>query len=132
MGMLDTSLRSVASDVIGMFTDTAASFEVLTHGSYDPVTGTESEESLTYSIKVSPPSRVQYKTALTGESAGVVGTDLTVYVSAKDAEDAGLDLTPATNKAISLTVANRTFKVVTTFEVWSGDQVALYEVVIRG
>lgn len=132
MGFLDTALRGVATDVIGMFSDNTSAFTVVTHGSYDPVTGTEVQESTTYNVKVSPPTRVRYQTALTGESAGVVGTDLVVFVSAKDVEEAGFSILPDRDKTVSLTVAGRTFKVVTVFEVWSGDQVALLEVVIRG
>ena len=131
MGLLDDSLRDVATTVIGLFSDTPATFTVATRGSYDPVAGTETEVSTTYSVKTSPPSRVRYQTALTGESAGVVGTDLTVFVSAKDVDTAGFDLTPETNKTISITIGGRAFNVVTAFEVWSGDQVALLEVVIR-
>ena len=130
MGMLDEVMRGLPKDLIDLFVDNDATL-MKRVTVYNELTDTEAVTNTPVDLKVSPPFpydsyRIDDKTILMD--------DLMVLVSAKDLDDLGfsLEIVPGEEVKHFLTIAEVTYSVMNKKRYASGDQVALYELQLRG
>lgn len=131
MGFLDGPLRNVATNVIGLFTDTAATW-TYQKSVYDSVNMAETNVERTVSVKTSPPVPVTKRQL--EDNPGLLGTELVTYASKKDFDELSppFDPRPATGIRVHVRIAGRDYEVRTVREYFSGDQIALLEFFLRG
>lgn len=127
MGLLDGPLRSVASTLVGLFTDIPLVFQVKT-SSYNPLTGVAIATSVAKNVKASPP----YAFTQEEQSDSALNKDdLKVIIAALDAEAVGLDVSPSSEKQVFCTREGIKYRVHTTKPITSGDQQAAVILFLR-
>lgn len=127
MGILDGPLRDVASQLTSLFTDdlsVVTRIEVV----YDDVSDLETEVRREVSVALTPPSNA--KVVVGGP---IKASDLVVFGAAESFEDQvpPFDPMPGNEATILVRVGGRDHKVVQVLEIWSGDQIAVYEFTLR-
>lgn len=124
MGILDGPFRSLAKTLIGTL-GASATLTRTTPGEYDPISGLSGMPRTTnYSVKISPPERYSRQDVATGQGA-IQQDDFRVLVAAS-----ALSIEPSA-QTDTLRVAGTVFKVIALAPVYSGDQVAAYEMQVR-
>ena len=124
MGILDGPLKDLASLLIGTFSDNPATLVRMADLDYDPTTGeTVPSAMASYSVKVTPPERYSLKEI---DGTTVLATDVRVYLAAKDI---AIEPSPRSD---TLTVSNHTYTVYKVTKHYSGDEVCLWELQLRG
>ncbi len=116
---LDTKLISKVKTLVEKY-GTNAVFTA-NAGDYDPTTGTVDSDTATHTAKVTPPQ--QYKQHLIDGDVIRIG-DAQVYLPAQD-----LTFTPAIG--IMVSVAGSSWQIMNVNPIYTGDNVALYELQLR-
>ena len=120
MTQLDAIARSAAASAIGQY-GKAITFRAMSQGDYSVATGTSSQASVDTSCKgVLDGSRLGYKF---GEGMVQAG-DFSVLLAAS-----ALPSTPAPGDKV--TIDGYDWVVIANRPTWSGDQIALHEVLVR-
>ena len=127
MGVLDDALRSVAESIVDAFVETAFPFKRV-ETTYNAEAGTELNLTTTHSIKCSPPFPFDRHFV---DGQNILMEDLKLLVPAKLVEESGLDLNLGSNVQISVTVENKSYKVLRASKVLSGDLITLWELQLR-
>ena len=129
MALLDSAFRDLAKTLLTVM-GVSATLKRVTPGTYSPISGESGTPTETeYSVKASPPEGYSKDlidwTAASGRFDVILRDDLKTYIAAK-----GLTVVP-TPSTDYLTISGNKYRVVKSNLVWSGDQVALYEVQLR-
>lgn len=124
-GALDTAMRGVAKTLTSIF-GTTATLTRVGENYYDPLTSNEVNTDTTYEVPITPPRDASRYLNSGGESdARIKASDLWVSMPAKDL------LAVPTPTTDSLTVDGSVYTIVLVVPVYSGAQVAQYEVFLR-
>lgn len=120
MTQLDAIARSAAANAIGQYGKTIT-YRAMSQGAYNPATGTATQASVDTPCKgILDGSKLGYKF---GEGL-VQGGDVSVLLAA-----AALPSTPAPGDLV--TIDGFDWVVIANRPTWSGDQIALHEVLVR-
>lgn len=130
MGMLDEVMRGLSPDLIDLFVSNES---VITRRTtvYNEITDAETVTDTTAELKVSPP--FPYDT-YTIDDKTILSGDLRTLVPAQTLDELGFSLEISSNEEakLFLTLGGVTYSVMGTKRYASGDQVALYEIHLRG
>lgn len=118
---LDAPLRAVSQKVIDKF-GKSVTLRIVTAGSYDPATRTATNSDADQTVNAvitNPPAGSQFR-----ESGTVRLGDRMVTIPAKN-------LTTVPDTSSLVVIDSREYEVVEVNPVYSGDQVAIYELLVR-
>lgn len=120
MALMDGPMRSLGKTMLDVFGATADF--VVRSSTYNKATGAYSESNTTHSdVKIKPFDSVREEYV---DDSVVLATDLETSVAAK-----GLSFTPA--PGARLVSDSKTYEILKVFPVYSGDQVAVYDLAVR-
>lgn len=117
----DATMVPLATKMLAKF-GTTATFYVPTSSTYDPTTGAETEAGVTATSWLStPPMPVGHRLL---QREVVKQGDMVVYIAAES-----ITFTPALGMRVGL--AARSWRIVELLTYYSGDSIAIYELVLR-
>jgi hypothetical protein len=125
MGALDDPMGNLAEQIASVFGPTVTISR--TTRTYDPAAGTDSETVSAYSVKVAPPE--SYSSGLMGREGSLVQAgDVKLLVPSRSLPS-GFGAPSAESDTVTL--GGVEYAVVAVSSVWSGEQVAAYELQLR-
>ena len=135
MGFLDAPFRELASLMTGMFTDTKARVKRV-ETVYDESTDVETKVPREFDVFFSPPTTVDLNSVSeSSKNMGptILNTDLVAYAAAEAFESASppFDPEPGDGASVYVRIAGRDHSVIRVVKFASGDQMALFEFILR-
>lgn len=126
MGLFDDLFEEITTDVIALFRDAPVTLTLITP-TYDPLTGSTTNDTKTVDVPCSPPAAF---TRGEIDNVNILSSDLRISVASAALLAADFP-TSQTNGSLTATLDSTTYRVMRVTPVFSGDRAAYLKLQLR-